>query len=415
MASQTDSVSIFAEGTFEEQILELVNYLARTRSEEERPAFVAPFENGLKTEEGQKPVSEDPERQKAVLKDVLQQVQGLGDGSEKEVEGFFNLLYAHLLSIYPPGSPELREILANLLQSISSSPSDQLPIKYRVLSNLFNSLPRNSPLRSLVYTTILQIAVEKDDLRSLQLTKSEVQKWISEWDLSDEQKAEFLKQVADAFAKTGQLAQSYEYSLLYIQKLPSTSDAAREAAVTALSNALRLPDVFDFDPLFKLDAVIAVKDHELFSLLQVFINNGLAEFKAWEASHPGSLEKHGLDRAVLEHKIRLLTLASLAVQHVGQHLPYAKIAEGLEVDVSEVEKWVIDVIRAGLVWGKLSQNTQNLHVTRATSRSFEKEQWATLEKRLQAWKSGLTGVLEVVSNAKRMGGHPSAVQPQAAA
>lgn len=72
------------------------------------------------------------------------------------------------------------------------------------------------------------------------------------------------------------------------------------------------------------------------------------------------------------------------------------------------------VIRAGLVWGKLSQNTQSLFVTRATSRTFGREQWELLEKRLLAWKSGLAGVLEVVANAKRVGGHAPAQQAQAA-
>ena len=44
----------------------------------------------------------------------------------------------------------------------------------------------------------------------------------------------------------------------------------------------------------------------------------------------------------LEHKIRLLTLATLAFKHIGQNLPYSKVAEALQVDISEVEKWVID-------------------------------------------------------------------------
>lgn len=44
----------------------------------------------------------------------------------------------------------------------------------------------------------------------------------------------------------------------------------------------------------------------------------------------------------LERKIRLLTLASLASSHIGQNLSYSKVAEGLQVDPSEVEKWVID-------------------------------------------------------------------------
>ena len=86
--------------------------------------------------------------------------------------------------------------------------------------------------------------------------------------------------------------QSYQYSLVYIQKLPANSDAAKSAAVQLISDALRLTDTFDFDSLFKLDAVIAIKDHELFSLLQVFLNGGLAEFSAWQSSHAGSLEKY---------------------------------------------------------------------------------------------------------------------------
>ncbi|TFK25947.1 PCI domain-containing protein [Coprinopsis marcescibilis] len=404
MASQTDSVSIFAEGTFEEQILELVNYLARLRSEGERTAFTASFENALKTEEGKTPISEDSERQKAIVKDVLKQVQSIGDGSEKEVEGFFNLLYAHLLSLFAPGTPELKDLLAALLQTIASPSSDRLSTKFRILSNLFNLLPRSSPFRSLVYSTILEIAVANDDLNALQLTRSEVEQWISEWAISDEEKATFLKTVAAAYATTGQTATSYEYSLLYIKTLPSGSNAARTAAIEAISTALRLPDLFDFDPLFKLDAVIAAKDHDLFPLLQIFLNNGLSEFKAWVSTNGGLLEKYNLDRTQLERKIRLLTLASLGVKHVGQSLPYAKIADALDVELSQVEKWVIDVIRAGLVWGKLAQNTQTLLVTRATSRSFEREQWEILEKRLLSWKAGLADVLEVVSSSKRLAG-----------
>lgn len=124
----------------------------------------------------------------------------------------------------------------------------------------------------------------------------------------------------------------------------------------------------------------------------------------------------------LEHKIRLLTLASLACQHIGQGLPYARIAQSLQVDVNEVEKWVIDgaflflesrliliikfsfvVIRAGLVSGKLSQTTQSLYVLRATTRYFEQEQWRALEQRLIAWKTGLASILDVVTGATKVG------------
>ena len=49
-----------------------------------------------------------------------------------------------------------------------------------------------------------------------------------------------------------------------------------------------------------------------------------------------------LSSTELNHKIRLLTLAALAFKHVGQNLPYTKIAEAVQIQPSEVEKWTID-------------------------------------------------------------------------
>ncbi|GAW01027.1 pci domain-containing protein [Lentinula edodes] len=318
--SQTDSVSVFAEGTFEE------------------------FKNCT---EGQKPLSEDVERRRKIFVMILTSITGLGHGQEKEIEGFFNLIYAHLFSLFSPSSQEAKQHTDTLLKVISSAPSEQTTIKYRILSNLFNALPRNSSLRLSVYNTILQIAVADDSINALHLSRSDVEKWTNEWDISPEDKSAFLEGIVDAYAKSNQLTQSYDYSLIYLRSLPSPSEAARDTSIKVIASALRIPSIFDFDALFKIDAVVANKDHELFSLLQVFLNNGLSEFKSWEASHAGVLEKYDLGRAQLERKIRLLTLASLGFKNIGTNLPYAKIAEAIQVDASEVEKWVIDMASSG--------------------------------------------------------------------
>jgi len=220
-----------------------------------------------------------------------------------------------------------------------------------------------------------------------------------------------LKRIVDAYEGTGQFTKSYEYSLSYIRSLSPSSDAATAAATKLIVSALNNPHIFDFDPLFKLDAVVALKGDDLFALLQVFLNDGLVEFQAWG----GSFEKYGLDRPQLERKIRLLTLASLGFKNLGKKVPYATVAQAIQVDVGEVEKWVIDVIRATLLSGKLSQTTQTLHITRATARTFETEQWKALEARLVAWKTGLGSVLEVVEGAKRQSGGQAQAQVVAAA
>ena len=72
------------------------------------------------------------------------------------------------------------------------------------VSNLFNTLPRSSPLRLTVYQTLLQIATSKDELDVLELTKSDVEKWLSEWEVSEEEKASFLKSIVDAYVKADQ-------------------------------------------------------------------------------------------------------------------------------------------------------------------------------------------------------------------
>lgn len=399
----TDSISVFAEGTFEEQIQELVFYVVRNQ-DEERSVLLRPFQDAFKTENEKKSLAEDTERRQKIFAMVMAEVKGLGDGSDKEIEGFFNLLFSHVLSLHSYESPKTKEYVTQLLETVTSAPAQHTAIKYRILSNFFNALPRTSPLRYLVYNSLLDTALSNDGIEVLQLSRAEVEKWLSEWDISSEEKSSFLKSVVDAYTKSGQPTTSYEYSLLYVRSLLATSEAAKAAALDVIAAALRLPFTFDFDPLFRLDAVVAVKGHDLFSLLQVFLNGGLSEFKAWQQSRSGVLEKFDLEVTQLERKIRLLTLASLGFQKVGQNVPYSKIAETLQVDVSEVEKWVIDVIRAGLLSGKLSQTTQSLHIMRSTARTFEREQWEVLEKRMLAWKAGLAGVLEVVANARRQNG-----------
>ena len=74
-------------------------------------------------------------------------------------------------------------------------------------------------------------------------------------------------------------------------------------------------------------------------------------------------------------------------------MSYDKIASALDIPKEDVEVWLIDVIRAGLVEGKLSQARQELLVHRSTYRTFGKEEWVELDSRLEDWKVALESVL----------------------
>ncbi|KZV94255.1 hypothetical protein EXIGLDRAFT_767316, partial [Exidia glandulosa HHB12029] len=332
---------------------------------------------------------------------VVAEVKSFGEGSDREIEGFFNQLIAQVLDVYPPDALEAPVKRVQDVVASSTAPPDS-PIKFRILTNLFNALPRTSPLRLPVAESL--IALADDDLDVLQLSRPQVEKWLAEWDIPLETKSAFLKKVADGVAKAGQKDAAYSYLLDRLRLIPASSPEAEAATLETISAALSIPSVHDFDTLAKVDAVQSAKDHPLFALLKIFMLDGVKEYLVWAEANAAVLEQYSLQNPVLEHKIRLLTLASLAAQNVGRDLPYSEIVDALQIDESKVEVWVIDVIRAGLLSGKLSQPTKTLLVTRSTTRSFARTEWETLEKRLATWKTGLLGVLDVVAAARAAAG-----------
>ena len=55
-----------------------------------------------------------------------------------------------------------------------------------------------------MYKSLLELASANDDLEVLGLSQPEVEKWLSEWDISPEEKSSFLKLIVDAFQKAGE-------------------------------------------------------------------------------------------------------------------------------------------------------------------------------------------------------------------
>lgn len=62
--------------------------------------------------------------------------------------------------------------------------------------------------------------------------------------------------------------------------------------------------------------------------------------------------------------------------------------------------WVIDVIRARLVEGKLSQLNQTFLIHRSSYRVFGLDQWLEVSERLEVWKNTLRNILDVVGAAR---------------
>lgn len=130
---------------------------------------------------------------------------------------------------------------------------------------------------------------------------------------------------------------------------------------------------FAFEDLLQYKSLQQLKGSPEFELLNIFLNGNLQEYNRFAAEHQDLLANFDVERNVT--KMRLLSLASLGSENLARELTYSEIATALEIADTEVEMWVIDVIRAGLVEAKLDQLNKTVIVYRSIYRVFGKEQW----------------------------------------
>lgn len=295
----------------------------------------------------------------------------------------------------------LPKICQNLSAPITSSPTNGAGLALSILTTIFNILPPDNETRYHVFLAILRIVRGSSSFENLRPQLKNLDSWIAQWETDEEDQRKLYLSIADVAEEAGEDEQSYFYLLRALRTISSnevTSDEARTLSVRALKSALSHPTHFDFQDLTAVDAIQALRKSEptYFELLEIFNAELLDDFNDFKDEHDTWIEEQGLDDPILYRKMRLLTLASLAASTQSRSLPYQHIARALQIPSEDVEMWVIDVIRAGLVEGKLSQLNQTFLIHRSTYRVFGEKQWTEVQGRLDTWRSSLEGVLSVV-------------------
>jgi translation initiation factor 3 subunit M len=300
----------------------------------------------------------------------------------------------------------LPRLCQNLSKPIPSSPANGAGLALAILSTVFNTVSPDSETRFHIFMAILQVIKSSLNFETLRPQLKNLDSWMEEWEIDEEQERKIYLELAEVASKSGDSEASYDYLIRALRTIPaedSSSEEARELALRALSAALQHPTHFDFQDLTSLDSIQALQksDKIHFEMLEIFTSEMLEDFNDFKDEHDGWLEEQGLDKDVLNRKMRLLTLTTLAAQSsTTRSLPYAQIAKALQIPSEEVELWVIDVIRAGLVEGKLSQLNQQFLIHRSTYRVFGDNQWKEVASRLNMWRTSLLGVLQVVRQEK---------------
>lgn len=304
-------------------------------------------------------------------------------------------------------SPNLDKFLPKICQNLSASVNRVTAhgpgLALLILTTIFNILAADNKTRYHIFNTILRLVRGCSAFENLQPQLKNLDYWVSKWQIEAGEQRQLYTSIANVAEEAGYTEQSYLYLLRALCTIPVdevTSEDSRALSIRALKSALSDPSHFNFQDLAVVDAVQALRksDPTYFELLEVFNADLLDDLNDFKDEHDDWLEEEGLDDLVLYRKMRLLTLASLASSTQSRSLPYQHIARALQIPFEDVEMWVIDVIRAGLVEGKLSQPTQTFLIHRSTYRVFGEKQWTQVQARLDTWRSSLEAALGMVKH-----------------
>ncbi|KAI0176387.1 hypothetical protein GGR52DRAFT_540761 [Hypoxylon sp. FL1284] len=335
-----------------------------------------------------------------ILKKIVLAVPALLSIPEKEFTAAYNCL-AYL--ILQSDNPEmfLPRVCENLMKPIVSSPVNGTGLALFALTSIFNMLPPNSELRYHVFMAVLQFLKQHSMFDNLKGHLPYLSRWTIEWGIDEEEQRKLYLRVSEVAAEAGDEKSSYENVLKALHTFQGDelrSNEAEQLAVRAVRIALSNPAHNDFSDILSVSAVQALSESRptYYELLRIFAEKDLEDFNDFNEEHEGFLEKENLNDSVLVKKMRLLTFASLAAQTFNREIPYGAIATALQIPPKEVEMWAIDVIRAGLVEGRLSQQTQVFKVHRTDVRVFGEKQWREIGDRLGSWRGTLRGIQDIL-------------------
>ncbi|KAK7431060.1 hypothetical protein QQZ08_002341 [Neonectria magnoliae] len=375
---------IFVDGSFEDLAAEMADYL---KADDAKALLV----------QDEKPSTED------VLAKLVAAANALNTVSEKEYTAATNLMIHLVLQSSDP-KKYLPTLCSTFAKPLANSPVHGTGLSLNALTTVFNLLGPTDPVRARVFMEILKFLRLHGMYESLRPYLEKLPEWLENWATATDLQRQIYEEVAEVALEAGAEMQGYEYILKALrtfdgdEKDDITSEEAQRLSLRAVKMAILSPTYFLFQDLRGIPSVQALSDsHPVYSqLLDIFAEQDLEDYNDFTEEHEGWVEKEKLDHEKLHRKMRLLTFASLAAATPSREIEYAKITKALQIPQEEIEMWAIDVIRAGLVEGKLSQQRSMFLVHKVTYRVFGQKQYQELATRVDHWRSTLQSVLGVL-------------------
>ncbi|KAJ2710304.1 hypothetical protein H4R19_003809 [Coemansia spiralis] len=331
---------------------------------------------------------------------VLRESAGwLARADEAQMEPAYNQLFAVVTT--EGGSQALDAAAGSIAKDVAATAASGVA-GLRVLNNLYSLATDGS--RAAVFAGMVELAARTQTVAALVPLVPRLTKMVGEWGAG--QGATTLLALRKAFDEAQLGAEAYGAELAYLEVVGASGEQAAEVAGSAVVRFANIAALCDVDALAGLDGVQELhKAGRLGAageLLEQLLGSNYQQWQAFAQANAQTLETLGVDAAKAGDKMRLLTLASIASERLGEDVPFAEVAAAIDVDAEDVEVWIIDVVRAGLVQGKMNQVAGTLVPTRSTYRTFGDAQWKVLQTRLHQWRESLDALQPVIHNAKML-------------
>eukprot|EP01103_Thecamoeba_quadrilineata_P005987 TRINITY_DN15728_c0_g1_i1.p1 TRINITY_DN15728_c0_g1~~TRINITY_DN15728_c0_g1_i1.p1 ORF type:complete len:398 (+),score=70.68 TRINITY_DN15728_c0_g1_i1:40-1233(+) len=377
--------------SYDEQATGLIAYfnaLSKNHRGDDAPAFSEP----------QKPTDES--KLKEILTNLISnQSLVFQEAQEKDIENCFNVICSLLRKL---DIVTVDELAKKLIENVVSEKSDRPLLRLKILNNLYNMFDSDSISRYEVFMSILQYALDSTNTEIVIPTFKNVDDWVKTWAANTEQTRKLYKVIYNILQVSNKNLPSFNALIKYLRTIESSETealtSAKELAVRATSQAIKLPEVNQFDELLEIPAIKQLETDsvhaKLYELLKLFASEKLESFTNFHKNNPDYLESVGISHDESLKKIRLLSLATLAVEH--QELSYSLIAETLKIEEDDVESWVVLAISAKLIDAKMNQLRRVVVVSQSTQRVFSMSQWSQLKTQVHSWENNIQALLQVV-------------------
>jgi len=333
-----------------------------------------------------------------------------GEDRVKEIESFFALILSMLEML--DDEKHLNDSTHRLCTLFSSNDEQQPELRLRLLMMLYNTFNNpDFPVRYKVFKSIVDFSAKAGLFDQVLPYLEYLDSWMVDWEpyLDVEEKRTLYLDIAhymrsmhkrlDSFnhlKKYHKLFQDEEASVIKQQKV-------MDSTIQLVKDAIQLPSVIQFDDILTFDTVKALsetKHKNLLELCSTFLSGSVGDLTKFHEKNGKFFDEYDLSYPDAMSKIRLLTLATLA--HGKSEIELDQVAEAIQEESDNVERWVVRAISEGFIDGRIDQLNHKVLVKSAFQRKFEKEEWKFLDSKLTQWINNLESVIKFIGDQKTL-------------